>query len=426
MADELLVINWLKVSFLKIKSLLKGGKTLLPIKCILLALVVTFASVEAQLVPFEIPFKGYQQGADTVSNHQHLAPFFNKLTILRLADTCRTKVNIIHIGDSHIQGDFLTSELRNAMQLYFGNAGRGLVFPHRLARSNESFDYRSQSSNRWQWASIRSRKPATLPGFAGISLFSTDDMQEFSLFLNQRDSVETSFDYLQLICRNDSSPNIAFVETNTHERQLIGFANDTLYHIPFKHAATMFSLQTSTKLIVDGVVLGKNTKGIQYHVIGINGAHYSDYNKSDVFFTEMQFLHPDLVLISLGTNEGVNASITAQGVEIEASHMLANIRAAGISCPVVLITPFDNFYRRSKINIHLKKVQEGICKAAQHNNIAYIDMYSITGGQSSALQWRAQGLITSDRIHYNATGYRLQGKMIFNTLINSYLKYAKH
>lgn len=395
-------------------------------KCIVITLLIALTSVQAQLVPFDIAFNGYQKGADTVINSTHLASFFNKLTLLRSADTCRTQVNIVHIGDSHIQGDFLTSELRNALQLQFGNAGRGLIFPHRLARSNESKDFRSQSTNKWQSVSIRSRKSTTQPGVAGISLWSTDDMQQLSISLNERDSTDHSFDYLQLICRNDSSPNIAFIKTNSNERTLVGFASDTLYRIPFRNNSTSFEIKAATKLTIDGFVLGKNAKGIQYHVIGINGAHYSDYNKYATFFAELQLLQPDLVLISLGTNEGVNAGITSQAVENEASRMIANMRAANISCPMALLTPFDNFYRRSKTNIYLNKVKQGICNAAQHNNIACIDMYSISGGQSSAIQWRSQGLITNDRIHYNAAGYRLQGKMIYNTLINSYLAHVKY
>ncbi|MBP6611525.1 MAG: hypothetical protein KA206_10615 [Paludibacter sp.] len=393
-------------------------------KLYVLAIVVGFV-VQAQQKPFEIQFTGYQKSADTIVNEQCMYAFYNKLAHLDSINTPET-VSIVHIGDSHIQGDFMTRELRNAFQKQFGDAGRGLVFPHRLTKSNESYDYRSHSDNRWQWASIRSRKSTTDPGIAGISLFSSDDMQKLNIAVTQHDSIDKSFDYVQVICRNDSAPNIAFIETNTSERRLIGFANDTLYHIPLKKAATNFTFQTTTPLTVDGFILGKNAKGIQYHVIGVNGAHYADYNKSDAFFSQMHLLQPDLILVSLGTNEGVNAGITAQVVEKEASKMLAKIRAAGVTCPVALLTPFDNYYRRRKPNSNLKKVQQGIRNAALNNNMTCIDMYSITGGYGSASEWRAKGLITSDRIHYSAAGYRLQGQLIFNTLINSYLNYAQH
>jgi lysophospholipase L1-like esterase len=177
---------------------------------------------------------------------------------------------------------------------------------------------------------------------------------------------------------------------------------------------------------MDGFIVGKNQPGIQYHVIGINGAHYSDFNKSVVFFQEMKLLQADLILVSLGTNEAVSSNITAQNLEIESTKFISNIRAAGVTCPIALVTPFDNYYRRNKPNYNIKKVQQGLLNSANKNEIACMDMYRISGGFGSATQWRNHGLIISDRIHYSAAGYRMQGKMIFNTLINSYLKYAKH
>lgn len=394
-------------------------------KLYVLGLFVGFTAIQAQLKPFEIQFKGYQQSADTIVNEQCLHAFYSKLARLDSIALQET-VRIVHIGDSHIQGDFLTRELRNALQKQFGNAGRGLVFPHRLTKSNESYDFRSQSDNRWQWTSLRSRKRSVDPGIAGTSMYSSDELLELNIKMTQRDSTDNSFDYLQLICRNDSSPHIAFLSTNIEPRRIVGFATDTLYHIPLQQAATSISIQTTANLVIDGLVLGKNSQGIQYHVIGVNGAHFADFNSSATFYAEMHLLQPDLILVSLGTNEGVNAGITTQAVEREAANMLAKIRAAGVTCPVALLTPFDNYYRRRKSNSNLKKVQQGIRNAAQNNNMACLDMYGITGGFGSAEQWRAKSLLTSDRIHYTAAGYRLQGQLIFNTLINSYLNYAQH
>ena len=48
------------------------------------------------------------------------------------ADTLFT---IIHIGDSHIQGDYFSGEIRMQLQSYFGNGGRGILFPYALAKS---------------------------------------------------------------------------------------------------------------------------------------------------------------------------------------------------------------------------------------------------------------------------------------------------
>ena len=50
-------------------------------------------------------------------------------------------VRILHIGDSHIQAEFVTNALRAMLQEVYGNAGRGLVSPLRLAGTNQPVDY---------------------------------------------------------------------------------------------------------------------------------------------------------------------------------------------------------------------------------------------------------------------------------------------
>jgi len=46
------------------------------------------------------------------------------------------KLNIVHIGDSHIQADVMPNVMRQRLQESFGNAGLGLVFPYSLVRTN--------------------------------------------------------------------------------------------------------------------------------------------------------------------------------------------------------------------------------------------------------------------------------------------------
>lgn len=380
----------------------------------------------AQNETADFDFPGYKQGSDTIINHEHLAGFFAKLDSLENSDKINT-VNILHIGDSHIQADFLTREIRNSLQKRFGNAGRGLVFPYRLTKSNESYDYRSFSSNNWKWETVRGRKQDFEPGISGASISSTDDLFSLELKMNNRDSADNSFDKMQLICRNDTSGLIAFVDDKkNNERRLLAFSNDSSYETTFERKSDQVSIQSYGNLLIDGVVLKNSNKGIQYHVVGINGAHYADFNQSSVFFSEMPFLHPDLIIISLGTNEGVNSRITTQAIKNEVEKMLSNIRSTQPNAPVLILTPFDNYYRRKKFNTYLALVRKGLVEACEQQNIACLDMYDITGAYKSAATWKTKGLITADRIHYSAQGYRLQGKMIYNALINSYSRYVAH
>lgn len=50
-------------------------------------------------------------------------------------ESADTLFTIIQIGDSHIQGDYFSSEIRKQLQGFYGNAGQGILFPYSLAKS---------------------------------------------------------------------------------------------------------------------------------------------------------------------------------------------------------------------------------------------------------------------------------------------------
>ncbi len=89
------------------------------------------------------------QDANVLQNDTNtMAEFYRKLTELRNGQ--RDRVSILQIGDSHIQPGYFSGTARSALQHYFGNAGRGLVFPWRLARTNQPDDIRITSTSLWQ------------------------------------------------------------------------------------------------------------------------------------------------------------------------------------------------------------------------------------------------------------------------------------
>src|SRR5260221_617003 len=83
-----------------------------------------------------------------IVNSITLSVFFEKL--YQLKKNKKGTVNIVHIGDSHIQADFLTNSVRQLLQKQFGNAGRGFVFPGRIARTNEPQNIYTSSEANWE------------------------------------------------------------------------------------------------------------------------------------------------------------------------------------------------------------------------------------------------------------------------------------
>ena len=85
--------------------------------------------------------------ANYIHYAEQLKDFYEKLEKLKRGEIDR--VNILHIGDSHLQGGYLTSELRKLLQNKFGHAGRGLIFPYQLVKTNAPFDlYSTETSGR--------------------------------------------------------------------------------------------------------------------------------------------------------------------------------------------------------------------------------------------------------------------------------------
>ncbi|HEU4497482.1 MAG TPA: hypothetical protein VFR70_10560, partial [Flavobacterium sp.] len=73
-----------------------------------------------------------------IHNSRALKSFYEKLN--RNRQSRSGKINIVHIGDSHIQADLMTNSIRKKLQQEFGNGGRGFIFPYSLARTNGSYN----------------------------------------------------------------------------------------------------------------------------------------------------------------------------------------------------------------------------------------------------------------------------------------------
>ncbi|MDD3891572.1 MAG: hypothetical protein PHE03_04645, partial [Bacteroidales bacterium] len=95
-------------------------------------------------------------------------------------------LQILHIGDSHIQADFFTAETRRLLSQWMNtqNTSRGFTFPYSMVKSNNPDDYDVIWEGEWtrnMWNSIES----PLLGLAGVSASTVDSLSRFGLRLKQ-------------------------------------------------------------------------------------------------------------------------------------------------------------------------------------------------------------------------------------------------
>lgn len=131
---------------------------------------------------------------DRIYNAEALERVFEKLKDNESHNN--KKINIVHIGDSHIQGDLMTNDIRKNLQRKFGNAGRGLVFPYQLAKTNGSYNERFYSNRTWEsYRNIHPFKSVPI-GLSGIALWR--DTNGFAVELHIKDA-DYKFNSIQII-----------------------------------------------------------------------------------------------------------------------------------------------------------------------------------------------------------------------------------
>ena len=334
-----------------------------------------------------------------------------------------TVVRVLHIGDSHIQAEGATSRIRTRLQKRYGSAGRGLIAPFRLAGTNAPRDYALRSSAQFT-ASRLLKHPWEAPmGFSGVSI--QPNTERFDLTVNCGEA----FDCLRIYSIG-GEPVVESMEPDV----LAAFFSpgEGVTDILLTRPETEVTFQLKTKSAITAVELMSGLKGVEYSAIGNNGAAFESYNAVPDFAASTSRLNPDLIIISLGTNEAFGRCTDAQFTE-QMDKLISDIRRHNPQAALLLTTP-QECYRRSytgrkgrrrrraagySVNAKVAHLRELILTYAAEHKIAVYDWYDVAGGGGSARHWLDNHLMNTDRIHLTWSGYHLQGDLMADAIIHS-------
>ena len=355
-----------------------------------------------------------------VQNGSDLDHFYEKL--YRLKTTGSGTVSIVHIGDSHIQADFLSGVVRAGLQEYFGDAGRGLVFPYQLAKSNAPQDISSSSNTIWQYNRVAHPEIPISPGISGYSIKTNSSGASINLSLR---SGFSPFRRLKFFI-DSSNAWIVQVDSSAAPYEIKREEGDTsVYHeIELDQNAFGFSLSSLPSDEAKefyGVSLENSQPGILYHMIGVNGARYDQYNDASLFWKQLPGLKADLFVVSLGTNEA--QGVITSNFTKELADFIERLKKASPGASILITTAPDS-YRRRRFNPSLRDLNTSILNYCNKNYIPLWDLYRITNGYGSAVSWARRGLMSRDRVHFTAEGYRLQGNLLLIALAKGYNSYV--
>jgi lysophospholipase L1-like esterase len=247
------------------------------------------------------------------------------------------------------------------------------------------------------------------------------------------DSLDYAFSKIKLYhAKNDSSFNVQILDENSKNKFILENSKiqyTTNFNV--SNPISSFSVQlqktdsTQSNLIFYGAELENGKNGILYHCIGINGARYKDYSKSDEFCLQTESLNPDIIVISLGTNESFQKKYNSELFYKEIDTLVSKLKIINPNTPILLTTPANSFYYQ-QINFNIPLISQTIVQYAIDHKLAFWDLFSITGGQNSAILWKKANLLSRDGIHYSKDGYIHQGNLLTKAFINAYNKYVSN
>lgn len=200
-----------------------------------------------------------------LQNDTFLYPFFERLHALENQQT--QKVRIAHIGDSHIQADFLTKGVRQHFQRDFGNGGRGLIFPYKIAKTNGPLDFAITTDVDWKAKrNVFPQQPMEI-GVSGITIGTEKPHYHLQIRIDSNDFMDS------LVIFHEGASTNPFTLYTTEDHHLVekhSTVTQTKYHkiqpgeslsvIASKYNVTSGQLQRWNGLRSSRIYAGKSLK----------------------------------------------------------------------------------------------------------------------------------------------------------------------
>lgn len=475
------------------------------------------------LDPAQHPYIDFD--VNVIERRETLLPFFKKLADLSTGKS--NQVRILHIGDSHVQGDYFTGWLRAFFQYEYGAAGRGLVFPYRQAGSYNARDVKSEATGSWQGRRSTFQNTEVPIGLSAMGARTYSENFELTLLAQDRYGLDQRFNSVTIFhekgpevfdmlleagnppAQSTSKPiGAKVIAASVNSKLLIPptttkhkvRSGESLYSISRKYRCSIVELRKlnnlnsnlihpgdnlivpASKLVTPvpppppapdlntfiaagskvvlgatdtkqpfhsivhldtltnllrlkglkrqaqqerttlfGFVLENNTRpGVLYCAAGANGVTYYHYNHAEYFVDQATMLYPDLIVITLGTNECFLPASKMAQVDQEVGAFLKKLQAKMPQVPILVTVNPDVLKNKSLDNTIGLQVRNILRQQTQEHNVAIWDLHQIMGGLGSMRRWRSEGLAQADGIHFTERGYLVKAQLLYEALKKAY------
>lgn len=382
----------------------------------------------------DVIIKDYTSSADLINSSGRefaLDDFFQKLVELKKKK--RKKIRIAYFGDSMIEGDLITGDLRKQLQDIFGGSGVGYVPVTSIVADFRRTVVHSFSDD---WTDVN---------------FKSDDKENAHLFISghsffegqnswvdyktvPESHLDNFSDVTVLYGKPDEGKNNTAVLTYNGKQQAITTTESFNTFNVHYDSSKEFKLSISSPDIPLYGTAFESDSGIfidNFSFRGISGVEFKNF--SEDFLKQVQKTRPyDLLIFHYGPNLLFKPNLTDfDWYEKIMLPVLEKIRTAFPQTDILIISTADKSFNYDG-TWHTAKGVEPLIDVqydmAQNIGADFFNLYRAMGGEDVMVNW-VQGDTTyanKDYTHVNFRGGKKLADIIFKAMMNEYYDVEKH
>lgn len=325
-----------------------------------------------------------------------------------LSEASEHKVRVLHYGDSQLEEDRITQQIREALQSRYGGKGVGLMplaqtIPTLTVKQELYMSGRFVNPNQGpkRYLIYGPKRDQRTDGLYG-------PMGQMAVM---NDSLVKGSEEIMAVCHPIVTSALyerwrVFADSSVH----YSFAGDTV-RLNGQGAVYGISQESRTGVIVDNIPMR-----------GCIGLVFTKMDKTQLqtFYKEQNVR---LIIMQFGGNaipfneKPSTIAAVVSGLRQQVRFLRACAPEASILFigPSDMLTQTDGEWTTYPMVPYMDKL---LRKMALEENIAYFSLFRWMGGAGSMLRWQEIGLAGSDGVHFNRAGARKAGKAIGEWIIN--------
>lgn len=372
-----------------------------------------------------------KQSLQYFGSEDALEYFFKKLDSTIFEE--EGKVNVVHMGGSHVQGGTLSHAMRmNLAQLAPElNVERGFFFPHRLANTNMPGNIYVKKMGTWEGCRNSIPRNNCPWGFSGIDAITRDREAGFAVQSFSGAGEAYAFKELRVFEHYQSNTMVPVCTPAPDSTYIDAVAGVRcwFFNALVDSIAVTFNAHTEGEhqYTLQGLQMVRDEPGLIYHALGVNGAATKSFLRSENFIEQGAYVAPDLVIFGLGINDAYKPDVDWHPKEYKARYdtLVDWFRTINPDCAFIFMTNNDSYYKRRTPNKHALDVVRVMEQLSKEHDAAVWDLFGVMGGLNSILLWEEHRLAKSDKIHLTRAGYRLNSDLLFWAFWEAYEQHLK-